>query len=83
MNAVPTSPELPPVLPEHVGTALRTFVAARTDTVADPQLEAVRAAILIEEVADVVLTDAQIDPGVLADEASMAEVVHRLREGAR
>lgn len=68
-----------PALPDHVSTSLHEFRATRPDEAGDPQLEAVRAAILIEEVADVVLTDDQIDPNVLADEAAMAAVVRSLR----
>jgi hypothetical protein len=49
----------------------------RGDT--DPELEAVRAAILIEDVFGVTLTDAEIDPVVLADASATAALVVRLR----
>ena len=46
---------------------------------ADPELEAVRAAILVEDVFDVVLSDADIDPSMLADASAMAALVGNLR----
>ena len=46
---------------------------------ADPELEAVRAAILLEDVFDVTLSDADIDPAVLADAPAVAALVARLR----
>jgi hypothetical protein len=49
----------------------------RPDT--DPELEAVRAAILIEDVFAVVLSDADIDPAVLADPSAVAALVGRLQ----
>ena len=45
---------------------------------ADPELEAVRTAILVEDVFDVVLSDAEIDPDVLADASAMAALVGHL-----
>ena len=47
----------------------------------DPELEAVRAAILVEDVFDVVLSDTQIDPAVLADASAVVTLVARLRGG--
>ena len=47
----------------------------------DPELEAVRAAILIEDVFGVVLSDAEIDPTVFADASAVAVLVAR-RQGA-
>ncbi len=46
---------------------------------ADPELEALRAAILIEDVFGVVLSDAEIDPAVLADASALAALVGRLQ----
>lgn len=46
---------------------------------ADPELEAVRAAILLEDVFDVTLSEADIDPAVLADASAAAALVARLR----
>jgi hypothetical protein len=45
----------------------------------DPELEAVRAAILIEDVFGVTLSDAEIDPAVLADASAVAALVARLQ----
>lgn len=52
----------------------------RGDT--DPELEAVRVAILIEDVFGVTLPDAEIDPASLADASAVAALVTRLREVA-
>ncbi len=49
----------------------------RGDT--DPELEAVRAAILIEDVFNITLSDVEIDPVVLADVPAMAALVARRR----
>lgn len=69
-------------LPAHIRAALREFNATRPPEAADDQLEAVRAAVMLEDVADVLLSDDLIDPRSLADEDSMALVVRQLR-GAR
>lgn len=45
----------------------------------DPELEAVRVAILIEDLFGVTLPDAEIDPAVLADASSVAALVARLQ----
>ena len=66
-------------LPDHLAGALREFRTGRSDSTGDPELEALRAAILLEEIGDVVLTDDQIDPHLLADEASMAQILQALR----
>ncbi len=58
------------VLGDHV--ALR-----RGDT--DPEIEAVRAAILIEDVFGVALSDAEIDAAVLTDASAVSALVARLR----
>jgi len=50
----------------------------------DPELEAVRAAIMLEDVFGIALSDAEIDPAVLAGSAAVAALVLRkiLRTGA-
>jgi hypothetical protein len=61
-----------------VGQVLGDYEAMRRpDT--DAGLEAVRAAVLIEDVFDVVLSDIEIDPAVLADPAAVTVLVTRLR----
>ena len=61
-----------------VEQVLRDYDALRRpDT--DPELEAVRAAILLEDVFDVALSDAEIDPAVFADASAVAALVARLR----
>jgi hypothetical protein len=47
---------------------LQEWAAARRPD-SDPELEAVRTAILLEDALGVALTDDQIDPGVLGDPA--------------
>ena len=46
---------------------------------ADPGLEAVRTAILLEDVFGIALSDAEIDPAVLADVPAVAALVARLQ----
>jgi hypothetical protein len=61
-----------------VQQVLRDYEALRRpDT--DPELEALRAAILIEDVFDVVLSDAEIEPDTFADASAVAALVARLR----
>ena len=61
-----------------VEQVLRDYDALRRpDT--DPELEAVRAAILLEDVFGIALSDAEIDPAVFADSAAVAALVARLR----
>jgi hypothetical protein len=57
---------------------LRDYNALRRPD-ADPELEAVRAAILLEDVFDVTLSDAEIDLAVFADASAVAALVARLR----
>jgi hypothetical protein len=45
----------------------------------DPGLEAVRAAILLEDVFGIALSDAEIDPALLADMPAVAALVARLQ----
>jgi hypothetical protein len=63
--------------PETIEQVLRDYAALRQpDT--DPELEAVRTAILLEDVFGIALTDAEIDPAVLADPSAAAALVARL-----
>ena len=60
-----------------VEQVLRDYDAVRRpDT--EPELEAVRTAIMMEDVFGIVLSDAEIDPAALADPAAMATLVGRL-----
>ena len=61
-----------------VEQVLRDYDALRRpDT--DRELEAVRAAIMLEDVFGIALSDAEIDPAVLAGSAAVAALVARLR----
>jgi hypothetical protein len=62
--------------PEVVAQVLREAEALR-DPDADPDLEAVRTAILLEDALGVVLTDDDITPGVLGDPDAVARLVER------
>jgi hypothetical protein len=61
-----------------VEQVLRDYAALR-DPDTDPELEAVRIAILVEDVFDVVLSDTEIEPTVLADASAVAALVARLQ----
>jgi hypothetical protein len=61
-----------------VEQVLRDYEALRRPD-ADPELEAVRLAILLEDVFDIVLPDTEIDPAVLADSSTVAALVARLQ----
>lgn len=63
---------------DTVEQVLRDYDALRRPGT-DPGLEAVRAAILLEDVFDIALSDAEIDPAVFADSAAVAALVARLR----
>ena len=64
--------------PDPTARVLRDYDAVRhPDT--DPELEAVRTAILVEDVFGIVLSDAEIDPAVLADPSAVAALVSRRR----
>jgi hypothetical protein len=66
---------------EDIGEqVLRDYDALRRPD-GDPELEAVRAAILLEDVLGVVLSDAEIGPALLADTAAVAALV-ACRQGA-
>jgi hypothetical protein len=61
-----------------VEQVLRDYDASRHPD-GNPELEAVRLAILLEDVFGVVLSDAEIEPTLLADTAAVAALVVRLR----
>ena len=61
-----------------VEQVLRDYAALRRGD-ADPELDAVRGAILIEDVFGVTLSDADIGPAVLGDASAVAALVARLR----
>jgi hypothetical protein len=61
-----------------VELVLRDYQALRRSG-SDPELEAVRAAILLEDVFDIVLSDEDIDPVVFADSSAVAALVAGLR----
>lgn len=61
-----------------VEQVLRDYKALRRPG-ADPELEAVSIAIMLEDVFDITLSDADIHPAVLADSADVAALAARLR----
>lgn len=61
-----------------VEQVLRDYQALRRPG-ADPELEAVRTAIMLEDVFGIALSDAEIDPAVLVGSAAVAALVARLR----
>ncbi len=63
---------------DMVQQVLRDYDALRRPGT-DPELEAVRTAILVEDVFGVALSDAEIGPAVLADASAVAALVARLR----
>jgi hypothetical protein len=66
---------------DTVGQVLHDYAALRGgDT--DAELESVRAAILIEDVFGVTLSDAEINPAVLADASAVAALLARLQGAA-
>lgn len=56
--------------------------AALSRSVTDPELAAVHAAILIEDVFGVTLSDTDFDPAVLTDAAAVTALVARLQRKA-
>jgi hypothetical protein len=71
-------PEVVPVDGDPVEQILADHAALhRCD--GDPELEAVHAAILIEDVFGVTLPDAEIDPAVLTGASAVAALVARLQ----
>jgi hypothetical protein len=69
------------VNPDIVAQVLRDYTALRRpDT--DPELEAVRAAILLEDVFDIRLSDAEIDPAMLADASAVVALAARRQRSA-
>jgi len=68
------------VLKDYVVRVLQDYEALRRpDT--DPELEAVRVAILLEDIFGITLSDAEIDPAVLADSSAVTALVTRLAGG--
>jgi hypothetical protein len=68
------------VLEDYVVRVLQDYEALRRpDT--DPELEAVRVAILLEDIFGITLSDAEIDPAVLADSSAVTALVTRLAGG--
>ncbi len=65
---------------DTVEQVLRDYNALRRPG-ADPELEAVRAAILLEDVFGMALSDAEIDLAVVADSSAVAALAAR-RQGA-
>ena len=63
-----------------VEQVLRDYDALRRPDI-DPELETVSAAILLEDVFGIVLSDAEIDPAVLVGSAAVAALVARLAGG--
>jgi hypothetical protein len=63
---------------DTIQQVLRDYDALRRPGT-DPGLEAVRTAILLEDVFGIALSDAEIDPAVLADSAAVAALVSHLR----
>ena len=66
---------------ELLEQVLRDYAALRRPG-ADPELEAVRAAILLEDVCGLTLPDADIGPALLAGAPAVAAVLARCREAA-
>ena len=64
-------------LPFAVSESLAELACWSTDA-GDPQLEAVRVAITLEEVADIVFSDEQITPELLGDAARAADLLETL-----
>ncbi len=60
--------------PDFVDAALEDYAGLR-DPAGDPELEAVKAAIFLEDVFGVTLTDAQIAPDVIGSPAGMRSLV--------
>lgn len=66
---------------EEVDRLLEEYGATR-DPAADPELEAVRAAVFVEDVFDVTLSDDEIDPAVLCHPAALRALLARRRGGS-
>jgi hypothetical protein len=63
---------------DTIEQVLRDYQALRRPD-ADPGLEAVRVTILLEDVFDIVLSDAEIGPALLADPSAVAALIVRLQ----
>jgi hypothetical protein len=57
-----------------VGQVLADYEETREPD-ADPQLEAIKVAVLLEDVFGIVLSDSEIDPGVLAEPTALQRLV--------
>jgi hypothetical protein len=64
------------MVPDRVDEAFRSCTSLR-DPGGDPELEAVKAAILLEEAFDITLTDADIDPTLLGSALGVRSIVTR------
>jgi hypothetical protein len=64
--------------PEFAEQVLRDYEALRRDDT-DPELEAVRTAILIEDAFKITLSDAEIDHAVIGTPSGVATLVARLQ----
>jgi len=67
--------------PDRLDELLRQLDELR-DPDLDPELEAVRTAVLLEDSLDITLTDDEISPDVLSDPAAVRQVVAS-RDGGR
>jgi hypothetical protein len=66
------------VTPAQAEQVLREYETVRNPA-GDPELEAVKAAVFLEDVFGVTLDEAEIDPGLLGSEAGMRAVLGRRR----
>jgi len=66
---------------DAVEQVLREYAALRRPD-ADPELEAVRTAVLLEDIFGVTLPEAEIDPAALADPGAVAALIACLRGAA-
>jgi hypothetical protein len=64
--------------PSHAEGVLREYQALR-DPAGDPDLEAVKAAVFLEDVFGITLSETEIDPELLGTEAGMRAVLRRRR----
>jgi hypothetical protein len=62
----------------HAERVLREYQAMR-DPAGDPALEAVKAAVFLEDVFGITLSETEIDPELLGTEAGMRAVLRRRR----
>lgn len=67
-----------PMYRETIEQVLQDYEALRRPET-DPELEAVRLTILLEDVFGIVLPDTEIDPALLVDASAVAALVVRLQ----